>query len=340
MKPKGDFPHLRYLFDRNTHLAYRRLMKTLNSSLKYESSNPAKFKLHVLEYADQFGVKATLMAFKLKKSTFYLWRKKYLESGKKLIALVPKSTRPLTVRKMELDWHLVDFIKATRKKYGNVGARIIKPFLDEYARQIGVSSVSISTIEKVIRRRKFTFEKRGKSRRKVSFQTLRTRKSPRVQVPGYLEIDTIELRVFDHTYYFSSIIDIFTRYAQVELIPTKSSIYTRDSLIGFRDSYQYAVHTIQTDNGGEFFKSFHGYLEEESLKHIFIYPNSPKLNGVVERFNRTIQDEFIGRSKDFGLNQLVFSEKLTNYLNWYNNKRPHSSLGYKSPMQFIQARVQ
>jgi len=337
MKPKGDIPHIRYLLDKKTHLAYRRLMKTLNSSLAFESSDPAKFRLHVIEYADKFGVEATLVAFNLKRSTFYYWRKKYLDSGKQLISLVPRSTRPISVRKMEVDWRLIDFIKATRKKYGNVGARIIKPFLDEYARKLDIPSIGRTTIEKIIRRRKLTFETRYKAKRKTRGTVLRTRKSPKVKSPGYIEIDTIEIRIFDRKYYFISIIDIFTRYAYVELLPTKSSTSTKDSLVRFRAHYQHPVHSVQTDNGSEF---FHEYLGEQEIKHIFIYPNSPKLNGVVERFNRTVQEEFIRRSRDFGFDQDRFEVKLTNYLSWYNNKRPHSSLGYQSPMQFIQARVQ
>lgn len=340
MQVQVEKSHRRYLFDKQTHFRYLRLMKTLNSTLKYESSDPAQFRLHVIKYASSFGLKATLSAFNLKKSTFYCWRNKYLKSGKKLVSLVPHSTRPVTVRSMEVDWQLVDFIKETRKKYGNVGSWIIKPFLDLYAKQIGVKTIGHTTIEKVIKRRKLTFEVRRRPQRKIVFQKLRTRKSPKVTSPGYIEVDTIEIRTFHHTYYFVSIIDIFTRFAYVELLPSKSSSCTRGSLIRFRESYHHPVHSVQTDNGSEFFKSFHEYLEEQEIKHVFTYPNSPKLNGVVERFNRTVQEEFINRSKDFGLNQEDFQTKLGNYLTWYNNSRPHSSLGYQSPMQFIQARVQ
>lgn len=340
MQAQPEKSRRRYLFDKRTHFRYLRLMKTLNGTLKYESSDPAQFRFHVIKYGSSFGLKATLSAFNLKKSTFYCWRNKYFKSGKKLVSLVPHSTRPVTMRKMEVDWQLVDFIKETRKKYGNVGAMIIKPFLDVYANQIGVKTIGHTTIEKVIRRRKFTFEVRRRSQRKTTFQKLRTRKSPKVSSPGFIEVDTIEIRTYRHTYYFVSMIDIFTRFAYVELLASKSSSCTRDSLIRFRESYNYKVHSVQTDNGSEFFKSFHEYLEEQEIKHIFTYPNSPKLNGVVERFNRTVQEEFINRSKDFGLNQEDFETKLTNYLIWYNNSRPHSSLDYQSPMQFIQARVQ
>ena len=340
MFPKGDRPHMRYLLDKDTHIKYRRLMKTLDNSVAFESSDPAQFKLHAIEFSDRYGVQATLAAFGIKRSTFFYWKKKYKDSGKKLISLVPRSTRPKSARKMEIDWRLIAFIKEVRTKYGNQGARIIKPFLDEYAQNLGLQPVGRTTIEKVIRRRKFTFEKRVRARRKTKYQKLRTRKSPKAKKPGYIEVDTIQIRLFGKKYYFISLIDIFTRFAQVELIKRQATSHTRDALIKFQKNYHHQIHTVQTDNGSEFLKLFHEYLEEQDIKHIFIYPNSPKLNGVVERFNRTVQEEFINRSVDFGVDNDRFQHKLAKYLVWYNQRRPHSSLNYQSPMQFMQAGVQ
>jgi len=205
MKPKGDHPHVRYLLDKRTHLAYRRLMKTLNSSLLYESSDVAQFRLKVIEFYYRYGLRPTLDAYNLKSSTLYDWIKTFELSRKKLVSLVPLSTRPKTVRKMEVDWRLVVFVEQIRKKYGNVGARIIKPFLDEYAKEIGVGGIGRTTIEKVVRRHKLTFEKTQKARRRTKTGVLRTRRAPKSKEPGYLEVDTIELRVLNKKYYFISI---------------------------------------------------------------------------------------------------------------------------------------
>jgi len=314
-------------------------MKTLNNSLTFDSSDPAKFRLHVIEFAHKYGVQVALEAFEVKRSTFFYWKKKYQDSGKKLVSLVPKSTRPKSVRGMETDWRLVAFVKRMRQEYGNVGKYMIRPFLNEYALSLGIETISATTIGKIIKRRRFTFETKVKAKRKTEFGRLRTRKSPKVKDPGYIEIDTIEIRLFGKKYYFISIIDVFTRYAQVELIKRSASCYTKDSLISFINNYHHKIHTIQTDNGGEFLKLFHQYLEDQHIKHVFIYPNSPKLNGVVERFNRTIQEEFINRSEDFGVHEQRFQTKLARYVVWYNHRRPHSSLGYQSPVQFMQARV-
>lgn len=336
---KGDIPHKRYLLDKSTHLAYCRLMKTLNNSLAFESSDVAQFRLHVIEHSDKHGVSATLDAFNLKRSTFFCWKKEYVDSGKRLISLVPRSTRPQTVRKMETDWRLVAFIKQMRLKYGNVGKHIIKPFLDEYATSLNIQPISYTTIGKVIKRRRFTFETRVKTRRKTKFKQLQTRKSPKAKRPGYIEVDTIHVTINQKRLYFVSIIDIYTRFALVRKVSSPSAKQAKLVFQEFQTAYQQKIHTIQTDNGSEFMGSFHEHLKKQNIKHIFIYPNSPRLNGVVERFNRTIQEEFINRSDEIYYDERRFNQKLNKYLYWYNYKRPHSSLGYQSPMQFMQARV-
>lgn len=91
-------------------------MKTLNSSLAFESSDVAKFRFHVLEYYYKWGLKPTLDAFRVKKSTLYDWKNLHEKSRKRLASLVPKSTRPHNTRKMLTDGRLVEFIKQIRQK--------------------------------------------------------------------------------------------------------------------------------------------------------------------------------------------------------------------------------
>lgn len=56
---------------------YTRGMKTLRSSFKFASSDPAKFRLHVLEYGKKYGARAACDAFKVGKSTYYDWRQAF-----------------------------------------------------------------------------------------------------------------------------------------------------------------------------------------------------------------------------------------------------------------------
>jgi transposase InsO family protein len=302
-------------------------------------SDPVRFRLHTLDHCYKYGYKAACDAFSIPKSTLYDWKKVFEASGKKPISLVPKSTRPHRTRVMTTDSRLVEFIKVMRRKYGNVGSNIIKPFLDEYAKDIGINSVSKSTIEKVIRRRRFTFEKRIKYRRKSKYSRLRTRKSPKVKSPGFVQMDSITIYTNRKRHLFMSVIDIYTKYALVVKVSSLSSINAVKVFKRFQRENLTNVHTVQTDNGSEFMAHFHKYLEEQSFKHLFIYPRLCKVNGVVERFNRTIQEECIKRSDEIYYDTEAFEKKLTKYLYWYNHKRPHYALGYMSPIQFINSSI-
>ena len=314
---------------------YDWLMKTLENALNFDKSDPGKFRLHCLEHYYKYGWQSTVFAFKIGKSTLYDWRRKYEGSGKALLSLVPKKTRPKRVRQMTTDWRLVQFIREFREQYGNIGERKIKIFLDEYASELGLVTISSRTISKVIKRRNLYFDLPKKSKRKNKFGLNRTKKSPKVTKPGYIEMDSVLIYIDNIRHNFMCCIDIYTKFAHVRKVRALSSKQARVTFQEFQQLSPYKVYAVQTDNGSEFFKEFHKYLEEQNIKHQFIYPHSPKINGVVERFNRTIQEEFINRNDEIYYDLDAFQVKLTGYLNWYNTKRPHAALNYQSPMQFI-----
>jgi transposase InsO family protein len=54
----------------------------------------------------------------------------------------------------------------------------------------------------------------------------------------------------------------------------------------------FRVHVVQTDNGAEFQSQFHWHLESRDVKHVYIRPHTPRLNGKVERSHRVDDQEF------------------------------------------------
>jgi len=314
------------------------VMKTMENMMAEEISDVAAFRLHVINYYYKYGIRQTMDAFKVKKSTFHEWKRAYEKSGKRTISLVPHQTRPLHVRKMETDWRIVEFIKQMRKEHGNIGKDILKPFVDTYTKEIGISSIGATTIGKIIRRRHFTFEKKVYAKKQQNkFKKFRTRKSPHVTKPGFIQMDSVVVYINYEKHLFMCVIDIYTKFAHVAYVENLSSATATRVFTEFQELNPTPIHTVQTDNGSEFLKSFHQHLEEQQIKHQFIYPRMPKINAYIERFNRTIQEEFILRNDEIYYDQEAFAKKLTNYLYWYNYKRPHASLKYVSPMTFIQS---
>ena len=90
---------------------------------------------------------------------------------------------------------------------------------------------------------------------------------------------------------------------------------------------------IRSDNGPEFVaKAVCGWLEKSGCQTLFIEPGSPWENGHIESFNDKLRDECLNceifRS---GKEAQVIVEA---WRQEYNNYRPHSSLGYLTPVEF------
>ncbi|NMB57454.1 transposase, partial [Candidatus Beckwithbacteria bacterium] len=49
----------------------------------------------------------------------------------------------------------------------------------------------------------------------------------------------------------------------------------------------------------------------------------------------TIQEEFLERNDKIYYDENKFNQRLNNWLNWYNFKRPHTSLNYQTPVNFL-----
>lgn len=334
----GDFRRVRYHRPKLSKLSYHIGMKALQDTLAQEISDVAAFRIHVITHYYRYGLRPTLDAFNLKKSTFHEWKRTYEKSGRRVIALVPKKTRPEHVRQMETDWRVVEFIKEMRREHGNMGKSMLKPFVDAYAQELGIRSIGETTIQKIITRRNFTFEKKVYPQKQANkFKKLRVRKPPKVTTPGFVQMDSIVVYVNYEKHLFMSVMDIFTKFAHVTYVENLSSATARRVFQEFAELTPTPVHTVQTDNGSEFLKSYHDYLEAQHIKHQFIYPRMPKINSYIERFNRTIQEEFILRNDEIYYDTKAMTRKLTKYLFWYNYQRPHRSLNYMSPMSFIDA---
>lgn len=330
----SDVPRLRYVLPK-FRPGYNRAMKTLISSLKYESSDPARFRFHVLEHGEKYGVSSAVSAFGISRRSYFRWKKKLSERSR-LADLVPRSTTPKRTRRMLVDDRLVLFIKEIREEYGRVGKYKLKVLLDAYARAQGLPVYGPTKIAKIVKRYNYFFEKTKRVRR-LKFQRERVKHAPNIVTPGYLEIDCVHVMVETHKLVFVTIIDLATKVAYAEAVQTASAKNTSIILSHFMSLNKIKVHTIQTDNGSEFLGAFHDYLESLEIKHKFSYPRSPRINGVIERFNRTFQEEHVERTKEWWCDRESATAKLAKYLAWYNFVRPHASLGYLTPMAALKS---
>ena len=90
---------------------------------------------------------------------------------------------------------------------------------------------------------------------------------------------------------------------------------------------------IRSDNGPEFrSKLLNSFLNTNRIKHEFIEKGKPYQNGIAESFMDKLRDECLNLNTFKNIEEA--KEIIANYINFYNRKRPHSSLNYKTPIEF------
>lgn len=94
-----------------------------------------------------------------------------------------------------------------------------------------------------------------------------------------------------------------------------------------------APEYLRSDNGSEFIaKIVQQWLAANHIKTIYIEPGSPWQNGFVESFHGRFRDECLNREQLWTLTEARVV--IEDYRKEYNHFRPHSKLGYASPVQF------
>jgi transposase InsO family protein len=96
-----------------------------------------------------------------------------------------------------------------------------------------------------------------------------------------------------------------------------------------------APQYLRSDNGAEFIaKAVQRWLRENQIKTLYIDPGSPWQNGFVESFHGRFRDECLNREQLWTLTEARVV--IEDYRHRYNHLRPHSKLGYQSPVPFAQ----
>jgi len=94
-----------------------------------------------------------------------------------------------------------------------------------------------------------------------------------------------------------------------------------------------APESITVDNGSEFAsKAMDAWSSQYGVHLEFIRPGKPIDNGYIESFNGRLRDEFLNVETCFDLSDV--REKLECWRRDYNQVRPHSALGDRSPEEF------
>ena len=299
-------------------------------------------KAKILAFWEKYGLPATLDAFPIKRSTLFLWKQRFAKGGKIPEALNEKKRAPRTKRKRIWDARLIAEIRRQRDLHPNIGKDKLRILLAPFCAQHHLPVPSVSTIGRLIKDcgglRMFPQKIRhnGKivqiKRKKVT----RKPKDFKAMYAGHcVALDTVERFVHGLRRYIITFEDIHTRFAFAWSTISHASLAAKEFFEYCRMVFPYPMEFVLTDNGSEFMKHFDEELRRLHNVHYHTYPRTPKMNAHCERFNRTIQEEFVDYHAGLLIDPSAFNRILIPWLVWYNTERPHWGLDLKSPMQFI-----
>lgn len=303
---------------------------------KYEGlPPPAKKRLKWFDYYKKCdNVAKTCRYFGISRQCFYEWKRRY--DPKNLWTLADYPTTPIHKRQREISTEQETRIVALRKRYIKYSKiKLAKIYEQDYHEPI-----SSWKVQKVIEKYKLYHHpvKTAKITRKRLSGIKKKRITELKKKPkaGFLLcLDAIEIRWRGMKRYVFTAIDRYTKVAFARMYKSKSSYNAADFLNRLCYLMDGKMENIQTDNGSEFEKYFRRACLKLPLSRYYSRVKTPKDNPVNERFNRTIQDEFINLG-NFTPDTVPFNRKLTDWLIEYNFHRPHEALNYDTPINMTQ----
>lgn len=253
----------------------------------------------------------------ISRPTLRKWWRRYRAEGE--AGLRDRSRRPRTSPGRKVLAEQEELILRLRRER-RLG---IKRLRNELARQHQLT-LSLDTIHKVLVRHGENRLERPRLKRKG------TRRYSR-PVPGdRVQMDTCKIAPGLYQY---TAIDDCSRWQVLGLYPDRTAASTLDFLDRVAAGMPFPLQRVQTDRGGEFFAhEVQGRLRDRGIKFRPIRPRSPHLNGKVERVQRTALEEFWPTvdPKDPTL-----AQQLEAWRTSYNQRRPHSALGGRTPAERI-----
>ncbi len=106
------------------------------------------------------------------------------------------------------------------------------------------------------------------------------------------------------------------------------------------ENLPFHVESIQTDKGSEFQSSFHWHVLDRGIRHVYIRPLTPRLNGKVERSHRIDGEEFYRMLDGVVVDDSeLFAERLQEWEDYYNYDRPHGGLGGQTPYERLRQKT-
>ena len=291
------------------------------------------------------SLKAAAAAFNVSPATAHRWWHRWLEAGEEarrtLACLLDRSSRPHRSPR-QLAPQLEEAICRCCRQTG-WGPRLVG----------GVTGFAHSTVWKVLKRAGISRPPKPVKEPANRYEWpcpgdllhMDTSRYARFLRPGHrvtgdrsqsLRGRSVESRVgYD---FLHAIVDDHSRLAYVELHDDEKAETVTGFLeraLAFYAEHGITVRRLMTDNGFSYVKSraLRELLTRSEIRHLTTQPYRPRTNGKVERFHQTMAREWA-----YGLvyrSHRQRAQALPHWLDHYNRRRPHSSLGGRPPISRV-----
>jgi len=307
---------------------------------KEKLSAAAQLKLEWIIFYNTVGKRKavpTARHFGINPKTLHKWLKRFDET--RLETLEEVSRKPHQLRQREITHIQKVRIRKLRRAHMRWGKmKLKKQYKKEYD-----EDVSSWKIQKVIEDEHLYFDtikyKKQQKKRKQA------QKRPKQRITQFVKehkvhhlwhVDTVLLTMAGGGYrYLLTAIDDVSKLAYARLYKSHSSKQAADFLKRLHYLTEGEIINLHHDNGTEFEKDFITACKELSLPQWYSRVRTPKDNAVLERFNRTIQEEFVDMTETPIEDIELFNLDLTEWLVEYNAVRPHQALDYLTPLEYI-----
>ena len=302
-------------------------------------SREARQRLAMLDWHELHGrsVARTARHFGFSRPTVYRWLARY--DRLRLESLEDRPSRP--VRRRRPTWTLAELVAVRRVRlaYPRWGKDKLRVLL----RREGLS-LSTSMVGRILDRLRRTGElrepaRRGISARRRAWQRPHAGRKPAgvgAARPGDLvQDDTLDVRPLPGLVLKQfTARDVVSRWDVLELRSSASARSAVAILDALAARMPFGIRALSVDNGSEFMAEFEASCAQRGIALLTLPPRSPKLNGSVERANRTHTEEFYEVTDA----EATLAELRPALLAWettYNTIRPHQALGYLTPAEYL-----
>jgi len=291
-----------------------------------------------MDYYRTHGHNAALTCryFGISRQTFYRWKGRY--DPRALDTMEPRSHRPHHVRQPTWSSDVAQAVRRLREQYPRWGKDKLVVLLRREGRALSTSMVGRILVSLkargVLREPPPTRISARKRRPRV--YAIRKPKDYVVAQPGDLvQVDTLDVRPLPGVIlkHFTAR-DVISRWDVLEAHTRATALTATRFLDTLQARMPFRVKALQVDGGSEFAAGFETACQVRGLRLFVLPPRSPKLNGSVERAQRTHTEEFYEVS-DYELTVPALNHALRDWERTYNTIRPHQALAYRTPQECV-----